>query len=374
MIDRAGLLKDALRGVMAPAGAMLTVAGVAFSFAAAETALKYRGAAGAAAPQDLNNAIVFGILGAVLFVAGLLTARGPARRVMDLMRLAGHGAAGTATVTSAFETSTAVKGVPFWRLRYRYRDAAGAEHEGESDLLTPKEAAEWRSGASGPILYDAARPATSAWLGRHAELDPAAPGPGARMWARLMRLARFVIWIAVVLAAIFVAGVIGELVPPLKALEAWMTAQRVPLMYGIGGMTLLGVLVMLGGIMAVIRARGDARRLDHTGVENVARSVSDAQRGPRFRRASTYRIRGWTWGAAGDDEYSFRELKEAFASGAILREKLWRRRLVAMLGAALLFFGVFGAAIVYTPLALKILLFAAVVYAVVRITWGLIRA
>jgi hypothetical protein len=373
-MDRAGLLKGALRGVMAPAGAMLTVAGVAFSFAAAETALKYHGAAGAAAPQDLNNAIVFGVLGAVLLVVGLLTARGPVRRLMDLARLIGHGTAGTAIVTSAFETSSATKGVAFWRLRYRYRDSLGAEHEGESDLLTPDEAREWRIGTAGPILYDAGRPATSAWLGRHAELDPTAPGFGERAWARLMAFARWVMRIAVVLAAIFVAGVIGELAPPLKALEAWMTDERVPLMYVTGGVAMLGVLVMLGGIMAVIKARGDARRLDHTGVENVARSVHEAQRAPRFWRTSTYRVLGWTWGAAGDDEYSFRELKEAFASGAILREKLWRRRLVAMLGAAMIFFGVFGAAIVYTPLGLKILLAAVVLYAVVRTVWGLVRA
>jgi hypothetical protein len=374
MIDRAGLLKGSLRGVAAPAGALLLVVGVGFSFAAADTALQYRNATQEAAAQDFANAIVFGILGAVLFVAGLLTGRGPVRRLMDLRRLIGSGATGTATVTSVFETSTATKGVPFWRLRYRYRDSRGTEHEGESDLLTPGEAGEWRAGASGPILYDAARPARSAWLGRHAERDPAAPGPGERAWARLMAFARWAAWIAAVLAAIFVAGVIGELTPPLKALDAWMTDERVPLVWVTGGTALLGLLVMLGGIMAVIRARGDARRLDHTGVENVARSVYDAQRAPRFWRTSTYGIRGLTWGAAGDDEYSFRELKEAFAGGAILREKLWRRRLVAMLGAALLFFGVCGLAIVLTPLALKILLAAAVLYAVVRITWGLIRA
>jgi hypothetical protein len=37
-------------------------------------------------------------------------------------------------------------------------------------------------------------------------------------------------------------------------------------------------------------------------------------------------------------------------------------------------FGIFGPAIVLSPLALKILLAAVVLYAVVRITWGLIRA
>ena len=371
-MDRAGLLKNALRGVMAPAGAMLIIAGIAFSFAALEIALRYRSASGEVAPQELNNAIVFGILGAILFVAGLLTARGPARRLMDLTRLIGHGTAGTATVASVFETSNAVRGVPFWRLRYRYRDAAGAEHEGASDLLTPAEAGEWRVGASGPILYDAARPATSAWLGRHAKLDPAAPGLADSAWAWLMNLARWVIRIAAVLAAIFVAGVIGELTPALKELDAWMAGQQAPLMYATGGVALLGLLVMIGGIIWLIIERG--KTLDHTGVENVARSVSDAQSVPRIWRTSTYGIRGKAIGAEAHDEFTFAELKDAFRSGALLGEKEWRRRLVIMCGGTLMFFGIFGTAIVFTPLALKILLAAVVIYAVVRTVWGLVRA
>src|SRR5688572_30067753 len=173
-MDRAGLLKSALRGVAVPAGALLLVAGAVFCFAAADTALQYRNATREVAPQHLNNAIVFGILGAVLFVVGVLAARGPVRRLMDLARLTGHGAAGTATVTSVFETSTSTQRMIFWRLRYRYRDSRGREHEGESDLLTPDEAREWRIGAAGPILYDPERPGTSAWLGRHAAPpDPA---------------------------------------------------------------------------------------------------------------------------------------------------------------------------------------------------------
>jgi hypothetical protein len=313
------------------------------------------------------------VLGAVLFVVGMLVVRGPVRRLLDLIRLTGSGTAGTATVTSSFETSTAVKGIPFWRLRYRYRDANGTEHEGESDFLTLKEAAAWRPGASGPILYDAARPATSAWLGRHAaEPDPAAPGLGARMWARLMDLARWVIRIAVVLAAIFVAGVIGELVPALKGLDAWMAVRQVPLMYVTGGTALLGLLVMMGGIISLIIERGKA--LDHTGVENVARSVRDGLAVPRIWRTSTYGIRGKTVGAEAHDQFTFAELKDAFRSGVLFSERHWRRRLLIMCGGTLMFFGIFGAAIVYTPLALKILLAAAVVYAVMRTTWGLIRA
>jgi hypothetical protein len=441
-VDRAGLLKSALRGVALPAGAILLVAGVVFSFGAAETGLSYRDAivlrgvvtgkewiradrernpstrfvaryrlvvpggetmeaeddlprklweargVGDEVPlrylarerrtlpesgAELEGAIIMGALGAILFVAGLLLARGPVGRIIVLMRLIGRGSAGTATVTGVFETSTSTKQMIFWRLRYRYRDARGVEHEGESDLLAPDEAGAWQAGATGPILYDPARPAASAWLGRYAaQPDPAAPGFGARTWAGLMDLVRWTTHIVLLLAAIFVAGVIGELTPPLKALEAWMTDQRLPLMYATGGAAVLGLFVMLGGIVSLIMKRGEP--LDHTGVENVSRSVRDGQMGQRIWRTSTYRIFGPAAGASGDDEFSFAELKRAFRGGAILSDGVWRMRLLVLLGAALMFFGIFGVAIVLTPLALKLLLAAVVLYAVVRTAWGLIRA
>jgi uncharacterized protein DUF3592 len=441
-VDRAGLLKSALRGVALPAGAILLVAGVVFSFGAAETGLSYRDAivlrgvvtgkervradrernpstrfvaryrlvvpggetieaeddlprklwearaVGDEVPlrylarerrtlpgsgAELEGAIIMGALGAILFVAGLLLAREPVGRIIALMRLIGRGSAGTATVTGVFETSTSTRQMIFWRLRYRYRDARGVEHEGESDLLAPDEAGAWQAGATGPILYDPARPAASAWLGRYAaQPDPAAPGIGARMWTGLMDLARWVIRIALVLAAIFVAGVIGELTPPLKALEAWMTDQRLQLMYATGGAAVLGLFVMLGGIISLIMKRGEP--LDHTGVENVNRSVRDGQMGQRIWRTSTYRIFGVGQGASADDAFSFAELKGAFRSGAILSQGIWRTRLCALLGATLMFCGIFGVAIVLTPLALKLLLAAVVLYAVVRTAWGLIRA
>ncbi len=442
-MDRAGLLKGALRGVGLPAGAIMLVAGVVFSFGAAETGLQYRDApelrgvvtekrlvradrdrnrstrfiaryratlpdggtveAETSLPRkawearavgdeipvrylaserrtlpetgsaEFEGSVIMGGLGAILFVAGLLVARGPVRRLFDLTRLIGGGRPATATVESVFETSTSVKRMIYWRLRYRYRDAVGRVHEGESDLLTPGEAGEWEAGATGPILYDPSRPSRSAWLGRHAVApDPAAPGLVARMGSALMRLTRWTVNIVLVLAAIFVAGVIGELTPALKELDAWMTGQRAPLLYATGGATLLGLFVMLGALISMIMQRGTP--LDHTGVENVSRSVRDAQMGPRIWRTSTYRVFGATGGASADDEFSFAELKGAFRSGAIRREGLWRTRLGVLCGAALMFFGIFGMAIVLSPLALKVLLAAAVVYAVLRTTWGFIRA
>ena len=66
--------------------------------------------------------------------------------------------------------------------------------------------------------------------------------------------------------------------------------------------------------------------------------------------------------------------RAARSSGAILREGLWRTRLGVLCGAALMSFGIFGPAIVLSPLALKLLLAGVVFYAVVRTAWGFIRA
>lgn len=438
-MDRAGLLMGALRGVSAPAGALLLVAGIVLSWGAGESALERRGAIelrGVVTAKELVRAdreknpstrfvaryrlalpggetieaeedlprkvwevralggehpvlylpekrmtlppagsarheseIIMAVTGVVLLVVGLLVARRPTRRLLERMQLLGRGLSATATVTGLRETSTARKGKPYWLLNYRYR-AGGAEHEGESDLLTLEEAREWRTGATGPILYDPSRPACSAWLGRQAAA-PDQPA-GARVWAWLAGLTRWVARIGLVLVAIFVAGVIGELVPALKGLEAWMAEQQAPLLYVTGAATVLGLFVMLGAIISLIMERGGP--LDHTGAENVSRSVHDTQMGPRFWRTSAYRIFGKAAGASADDKFSFSELKGAFRTGAILREAAWRRRLCAICGAALMFFGMFGAFIVLSPLALKILLAAVVLYVVARTTWGFIRA
>lgn len=439
MIDRAGLLKGALRGVSAPAGALLVVAGVVLSWSAVESALE-RGSGvelrGVVIAKELVRAdreknpatrfvaryrlalpggntieaeehlprkvwegravggehpvlylpekratlprsgsaqhegeIIMAVVGVVLLIVGLLVARPPGRRLLERMQLLGRGMTVTATVTGLHETSTARKGRPYWRLHYRYR-AGGAEHEGESDLLTLDEAREWSVDATGPVLYDPARPASSAWLGRHAAAPEATTG--ARAWAWLTGVARWVARIALVLVAIFVAGVIGELVPALKELEAWMAERQAPLLYATGTAAAVGLFMMLGAVISLIMERGEP--LDHTGVENVSRSVRDAQMGPRISRTSAYRIFGKAAGASADDAFTFAELKSAFRSGALLSEGRWRRRLAVLCGGSLMFLGMFGAFIVLAPLALKLLLALVVVYVVVRVGWGLFRA
>ncbi len=315
--------------------------------------------------------VIMGAIGLPLALVGGLTLRRPLRTVLDRMRLLERGTAATATVSDVFQTSTAVNRVILWQLRYRYRDSAGIEHESASDLMMPDEAAEWQPGASGPILYDPRRPATSAWLGRHAEPEEG-PALGVRIVLKVRWLLGWVLRLALFFAALFVAGVIGELVPGLKELEAWMTTEQTPLLVATVGATIAGIFMLVGAVIVMVMEGGEP--MSHTDIENQQRSIRDAAAGPRAWRASTYRLFGHGAGASGHDEFSFVELKRAAASGAVLRDPVWRRRVAAACGGMLIFLGLFGSFIVITPLALKLLLAAAVLYALARIAWGLARA
>lgn len=319
------------------------------------------------------SAIIMGVIGPVFAIVGWLLLRKPARQVIARLRLLDRGVQATATVTDVFQTSTSVNRMILWQLRYRYRDLGGAEHEAPSDLLTPEEAAEWQAGATGPILYDPVRPTTSAWLGPHAAPPhPAAPGLGACLWSKTKTLLRWVINLAFFFAALIAAAVIGELVPELKQLEVWMNDQRMPLVFATGGAALLGVFLLIGAVISMIMEGGEP--MSHTDIENQQRSMRDAAMGPRIRRMSTYRLFGTGAGGSAHDEFSMSELKRAMATGAILRDPQWLRRLCAGCGAMLMFLGLFGSFIVISPLALKLVLAVVVLYALVRIACACVRA
>ena len=258
---------------------------------------------------------------------------------MARVRLLDRGVQATAIVTDVFQTETSVNRVILWQLRYRYRDPGGTEHEAASDLLMPDEAADWEAGATGPILYDLRCSATS--VGRHAApADPAAPRIGARMWSKAKTLMHWIINLALFFAALIVAAVILELVPELKELEAWMTDQRLPLVLATGGMALLGVFLLIGAMISMLMEGGEP--MEHADIENQQRSMRDAAMGQHGWRASAYSLFGTGAGASGHDEFSMSQLKRAVASGAILSDSTWRRRVCAACGAALMFLGIFG--------------------------------
>jgi len=113
--------------------------------------------------------------------------------------------------------------------------------------------------------------------------------------------------------------------------------------------------------------------LSHAEAENVGRSVRTPAR-PAAWRATQYRVFGTAEGRRGDDSFRLTDLKAAWRNGMIWRDAEWRRRLVTMIGALLLVLGIFGVLIVVGPPWIKVLLAAALLYASVRLCWGMWRA
>ncbi len=98
-----------------------------------------------------------GAIGGALVVIALRTRR--VRR--ELLR---SGASAAATVIEAGPSGMRINGVPLWKVRYRFRDASGREHEGNCSLA-PEEGQRWRQGAVGRVRYDARNPRSQVWTG-----------------------------------------------------------------------------------------------------------------------------------------------------------------------------------------------------------------
>ena len=175
-----------------------------------------------------------------------------------------------------------------------------------------------------------------------------------------------------VLVLVFCAAVLAELLPGLKALDAWMLENEPVLLAITGGTAALGVFLLLGSVLSMLMQGGVP--MSQGEIENHQRSMRDAFAGPRAWRTSSTRLLGRTGGSQGHDEFSFSQLKAAFASGALLRAPLWRRRLCAICGGLLIALGVFGVVFVLALPPIKLIVAAAIAYACMRIVWGLARA
>jgi len=105
-----------------------------------------------------------------LVVAGIgapLTIRGW-RGVSQARRLWRDGTPVTGTVTRIEQTNVQYNRQNLWRIRYRYADAAGATHDGESGYVSYEEAAQWQTGNTAMVRYDPRKPEVSVWIGAEA--------------------------------------------------------------------------------------------------------------------------------------------------------------------------------------------------------------
>jgi hypothetical protein len=110
--------------------------------------------------------LAFTVVGSVLVpLGGWIFARG-LRGIMRELRLQRDGTRAEATVMEVEPADVAFNGVAQWRIRYRYRDHGGRERHGESALLAPEEAEQWKAGDKGVARFDVHAPGKSIWVGK----------------------------------------------------------------------------------------------------------------------------------------------------------------------------------------------------------------
>lgn len=103
--------------------------------------------------------IVFVPLGGWIFSRGL-------GGILRELRLQSEGTLAEATVMEVGPADVSFNGVAQWRIRYRYQDHRGRGRHGESRLLAPEEAQQWKAGDKGVARFDAHAPRKSVWVGK----------------------------------------------------------------------------------------------------------------------------------------------------------------------------------------------------------------
>ncbi len=127
-------------------------------------------------PADPASSRILGSadwFGAVIFagLGGFFTFAGAGLIVFSLIggsrrrRLRRTGTPVEGVVVSSQPTNFSINRVPQWRIRYRYRDLYGVEHEGRSGFLPPSVGSGWREGDTGQVKFDPQKPEKSIWLG-----------------------------------------------------------------------------------------------------------------------------------------------------------------------------------------------------------------
>lgn len=148
--------------------------------------------------------------------------------------------------------------------------------------------------------------------------------------------------IAAALALVFVAAVLAEF-PPMQAATAWIQEREWPLAMITGGTGVVGFTLMMSGILKLLMDQD----------RSLSRTDSRAA------------------GVRGSEQFTFAELKQAWKSGAVWEDTVWKRRFVTSVGAFMMVVGLLGAFVVIGPPWLKVLTGGAWLYAMGMAAWGL---
>ncbi len=167
---------------------------------------------------------------------------------------------------------------------------------------------------------------------------------------------------AATLVVCLVVIAVGELLPPLRGVDTLLAANpplnRALLAVTIS-MTAVGVFLLVF-TQFLVRVP-DSRR------DRGAAAV------PALGETKGWPVRffyGVTASASFHDEARMWQLKRAFQNGDWWRKPRWRRFTLMMLGAALLFYGLFGLFFIISTPGIKLLVALAVLYATARTVWA----
>jgi hypothetical protein len=171
-------------------------------------------------------------------------------------------------------------------------------------------------------------------------------------------------WFATVaLAVISIAG--AERVPALKRADTFTEQHRRPLVAATLAVTILGFLVFMGGAVYWSLKAGTPPNDGEAG-----KSSGQLQyQSPSF---SWYRFWGKSWSWGFEDQASFAEAKQARKGW--WHNPRWRRNFVLIAGGLTMGLGLFAFMAVLATVGVKLLIAAAVLYALVRLTWAFSHA
>lgn len=193
--------------------------------------------------------------------------------------------------------------------------------------------------------------------------------------------------LAIMLGLVLAAIVIGESALFKQIDTRILEHQRLLLIITIG-LGAAGFTILLGGGLSLAGAFGEP--MSHGDVEEMMVQQRNLMAWPYSWRKFSYRVIGTAVGRQAEETVSFREMKEAWRQGedkasfsemkeawkrrAWRSEPRWRRLFVMAAGGTMMFFGLFGLAVVVGPPAVKVLFGGAIVYAVARTVAGFARA
>lgn len=167
-------------------------------------------------------------------------------------------------------------------------------------------------------------------------------------------------------AAIFTGAVVSA-IPPLPRWFEMVDVNQTSWLLATGGSAVLGFVLLMGGILDLLMAQD--RTLSHDDAADVERSVRLAAK-PVAWRAASFRVWGRATAREASEQFSLREMKQAWRSGAWCRETVWRRRFITATGAALLAIGLFGIAFTLGPPPIKAIAGTAMLYACAMLVRG----